>query len=154
MRNSCERENKWLDESAFAVDLSILPRGGSRRRKSMEPRALLNMNGNLAKASVPRRSFSAEMTRQMRDELVNTPARGQPSSRFDPLDQHEGDERDPEVEDAPSEESGFSTPTSLSIPDAASPMAAPATPTGFVNYDPSATNCQTPGADGAVQGSS
>jgi len=44
---SCERENKWLDESAYAVDTALVPRGGHRRRKSMEPRALANLNGTL-----------------------------------------------------------------------------------------------------------
>ncbi|KAI9815962.1 MAG: hypothetical protein M1827_001954 [Pycnora praestabilis] len=43
----CERENKWLDESDYTVDTSLVPRGGHRRRKSMEPRALSNINGNL-----------------------------------------------------------------------------------------------------------
>lgn len=44
----------------------------------MEPRALVNANGNLstARSNTGRRSVSAEfMTSQMRDELVNTPAR-------------------------------------------------------------------------------
>lgn len=43
----CERENKWLDETDYAVDSSIIPRGGAKRRKSMEPRALSNVNGTL-----------------------------------------------------------------------------------------------------------
>ncbi|KAJ2902449.1 putative signal transducer protein [Zalerion maritima] len=43
----CERENKWLDESPYLIDTSLLPRGGARRRKSMEPRALANLNGTL-----------------------------------------------------------------------------------------------------------
>ncbi|RAL16011.1 uncharacterized protein BO97DRAFT_440591 [Aspergillus homomorphus CBS 101889] len=46
----CERENKWLDETPYAVDSSIIPRGGAKRRKSMEPRALSNVNGTLVKA--------------------------------------------------------------------------------------------------------
>ncbi|SLM33780.1 Microcephalin-like [Lasallia pustulata] len=46
----CERENKWLDEADYAVDTSIIPRGGHRRRKSMEPRMLSNVNGNLIPA--------------------------------------------------------------------------------------------------------
>jgi hypothetical protein len=118
----------------------------------MEPRALLNMNGNLATASAPRRSFSAEMTRQMKDELVNTPVRGVPSSGLESLDRDraagDGDEV---LQHAEFEESGFSTPTSLSTPDdadAASVLAAPATPTGFVNYDPAATTSHTPGPGG------
>ena len=32
------------------MDLSIIPRGGAKRRKSMEPRALSNINGTLVKA--------------------------------------------------------------------------------------------------------
>ncbi|KAK4456407.1 hypothetical protein QBC42DRAFT_191114, partial [Cladorrhinum samala] len=43
----CERENKWLEEGPYCVDTSIVPRGGARRRKSMEPRAMTNMNGTL-----------------------------------------------------------------------------------------------------------
>jgi hypothetical protein len=41
----CHREQKWLDEAVYAVDTGIMPRGGSRRRKSMEPRILRNENG-------------------------------------------------------------------------------------------------------------
>ncbi|KAE8147960.1 hypothetical protein BDV25DRAFT_159220 [Aspergillus avenaceus] len=56
----CERENKWLDEAHYAVDCSIIPRGGAKRRKSMEPRALSHVNGTLVKgdatASASRRS--------------------------------------------------------------------------------------------------
>lgn len=47
---SCEREDKWLDEADYAIDTSVIPRGGHRRRKSMEPRALSNLNGNLVPA--------------------------------------------------------------------------------------------------------
>ncbi|KAL4784819.1 hypothetical protein BJX76DRAFT_203621 [Aspergillus varians] len=46
----CEREDKWLDETPYSVDSSIIPRGGAKRRKSMEPRALSNINGTLIKA--------------------------------------------------------------------------------------------------------
>lgn len=45
----CERENKWLDESEYAIDLSSIPRAGHKRRKSMEPRALSNVNGTMVK---------------------------------------------------------------------------------------------------------
>lgn len=47
----CERENKWLDETDYAVDSTIIPRGGAKRRKSMEPRALSNVNGTLVSSS-------------------------------------------------------------------------------------------------------
>ncbi|CAG7924161.1 unnamed protein product [Penicillium olsonii] len=47
----CERESQWLDETPYAVDSSIIPRGGAKRRKSMEPRALSNVNGTLVRIS-------------------------------------------------------------------------------------------------------
>jgi hypothetical protein len=47
---SCEREDKWLDEAEYSIDTTNVPRGGGRRRKSMEPRALANLNGNLVPA--------------------------------------------------------------------------------------------------------
>jgi len=50
---SCERENKWLSESDYAIDTSLIPRGGHRRRKSMEPRALANLNGSLVPSETP-----------------------------------------------------------------------------------------------------
>ncbi|KPI39696.1 uncharacterized protein AB675_3522 [Cyphellophora attinorum] len=74
----CERNQEWVDESNYIVSTDIFPRGGSRRRKSMQPQALVNDNGNIstARSNTGRRSVSAEfMTNQMRDELVNTPAR-------------------------------------------------------------------------------
>ncbi|KAF3386787.1 hypothetical protein F1880_000778 [Penicillium rolfsii] len=49
----CERENKWLDETPYMVDSSIIPRGGAKRRKSMEPRALSNVNGTLVRVPEP-----------------------------------------------------------------------------------------------------
>lgn len=156
--HSCEREGKWLDESAYAVDLSILPRGGSRRRKSMEPRALLNLNGSLARVAAPARTVSVEMKRLLMDELVRTPVRGlgaaQGRGGLLGIDgdregvRHcgsggvEGDvegEGAVEAEVAGDDESGFSTPSSLSISEAdVGIVRGPATPTGFVNYDPSA----------------
>ncbi|KAK3951791.1 hypothetical protein QBC32DRAFT_362353 [Pseudoneurospora amorphoporcata] len=47
----CERENKWLDEADYLIDLAFIPRGGARRRKSMEPKALANLNGTLVSSS-------------------------------------------------------------------------------------------------------
>lgn len=53
LQHSCERENKWLEESEYAIDTSLIPRGGHRRRKSMEPRALANLNGSLVPSETP-----------------------------------------------------------------------------------------------------
>lgn len=47
-----------MDESAYAVDTAMVPRGGHRRRKSMEPRALANLNGTLVpSATTPGRNY-------------------------------------------------------------------------------------------------
>ncbi|KAG6006338.1 hypothetical protein E4U21_007141 [Claviceps maximensis] len=43
----CERENEWLDEAPYYLDTSVIPRGGARRRKSMEPKAITNLNGTI-----------------------------------------------------------------------------------------------------------
>ncbi|KAB8275714.1 hypothetical protein BDV30DRAFT_207283 [Aspergillus minisclerotigenes] len=81
----CERENKWLDEAHYAVDSSIIPRGGAKRRKSMEPRALSNVNGTLVKADAgSRRSgvgaadFARSTTSTTRD-APSTPKRSKKS---------------------------------------------------------------------------
>ncbi|KAI0106693.1 hypothetical protein F4814DRAFT_428823 [Daldinia grandis] len=43
----CERENEWVEEAPYYIDTSLVPRGGRNRRKSMEPKALANLNGTL-----------------------------------------------------------------------------------------------------------
>ena len=75
--NSCEREGKRLDEADYAIDTSMIPRGGSRRRKSMEPRALANLNGNLfpASAETPAKAFPANEMSPTKEFLTfDTPA--------------------------------------------------------------------------------
>ncbi|OQO12764.1 hypothetical protein B0A48_02228 [Cryoendolithus antarcticus] len=49
--SDCESEGGRCDETdeAYAVDVTEVPRGGSRRRKSMEPSALINIGGNVVK---------------------------------------------------------------------------------------------------------
>ncbi|KAL5050785.1 hypothetical protein BDW71DRAFT_173195 [Aspergillus fruticulosus] len=55
---NCEARNEWVDEAPYTVDSSIIPRGGAKRRKSMEPRALSNVNGTLVKTSMAGSSSS------------------------------------------------------------------------------------------------
>lgn len=47
-KKSCERENEWLDEAPYYLDTSVIPRGGARRRKSMEPKAITSSNETIA----------------------------------------------------------------------------------------------------------
>ncbi|POS76320.1 hypothetical protein DHEL01_v205294 [Diaporthe helianthi] len=56
----CERENEWLEEAPYYIDTSLVPRGGQRRRKSMEPKALANHNGTLVTDSAMRKASARE----------------------------------------------------------------------------------------------
>lgn len=87
---SCEREDKWLDEADYAIDTSNVPRGGSRRRKSMEPRALANLNGNLVPAT-QETPAKASMSPTKEFLTFNTPASRRETFIVEPQ-QPEGDE--------------------------------------------------------------
>ena len=51
VKPSCERQMTHLSESDYAIDTCLIPRGGSRRRKSMEPKMLANLAGTLVPAA-------------------------------------------------------------------------------------------------------
>ncbi|KAG9785254.1 hypothetical protein ABEF93_006977 [Exophiala dermatitidis] len=110
----CYREGKWLDEAAYAVDSSVLPRGGSRRRRSMEPRMLQQLqdhekasgtqqaNGkrhnrratladlaHLPHGSSSAKSKSSKLTEAMKMELINTPVRGMEEQQQRPVPETE-----------------------------------------------------------------
>jgi hypothetical protein len=73
---SCERQNTWLPESPYAVDTAIIPRGGHRRRKSMEPRSIQNLNGTVSRlpsTSGTPRSVSASHVLSPTREFLNLP---------------------------------------------------------------------------------
>lgn len=74
----CEREARWLSESDYKIDIAHVPRGGARRRKSMEPRALANMNGTLVtpkgeKNGVPQTEKPQRFGRRDSTQWVRTP---------------------------------------------------------------------------------
>ncbi|KAI0021164.1 hypothetical protein F4780DRAFT_739344 [Xylariomycetidae sp. FL0641] len=65
----CEKENRWVDESEYVVDRSIIPRGGRNRRKSMVPQPVVNNNGTL---STPMKTSSTSRESR-RDSTIWTP---------------------------------------------------------------------------------
>ena len=89
---SCEREDKWLDEADYAIDTCLVPRGGGRRRKSMEPRALANLNGNLIAAGsnmgTPAKSIPNNMSPTKEFLTFDTPASRRQSFEIDPARTH------------------------------------------------------------------
>ena len=101
-----------MDEVDYAIDTSLIPRGGQRRRKSMEPRALANLGGNLLPATI---------------DTENTPAKPQmsPTKEFLTFDTPKS-RRDTFIIERPDEQEATIEETS------AISTAAPATPqTGF-----------------------
>ncbi|KAI9818705.1 MAG: hypothetical protein M1832_004181 [Thelocarpon impressellum] len=90
----CEREGRWLDESKFAIDTSMVPRGGSRRRKSMEPRALTIVNGSLLPAAdTPKENKPPALSPTKEFLIFSSPARRE-STLFVPCASPETPERD------------------------------------------------------------
>jgi len=49
--SDCDAEGSRIDEDneIYVVDVAEVPRGGQRRRKSMEPSALVNLGGNIVR---------------------------------------------------------------------------------------------------------
>lgn len=89
--SDCDAEGKRVDESdeAYAVDVAEIPRGGRRRRKSMEPSALLNIGGNvvrdrkgsLGRSSLGRSSLTYDSPAKQAEVVVQvTPKGGNPES--------------------------------------------------------------------------
>ncbi|KND91294.1 hypothetical protein TOPH_04152 [Tolypocladium ophioglossoides CBS 100239] len=80
----CERENEWLDEAPYYIDTAHVPRGGARRRKSMEPKALANLNGTIVSSSAKgSRTPNTPMKRRDSTMWMHTPS---------DQDEEEGDE--------------------------------------------------------------
>ncbi|GAB7358354.1 hypothetical protein MBLNU230_g2425t1 [Neophaeotheca triangularis] len=73
--SDCDAEGAHVGEEdeKYAVDVEEVPRGGKRRRKSMEPNALVNVNGNVVKnrkSSLGRSSLGKSAVRFMEPSPV------------------------------------------------------------------------------------
>lgn len=97
-----------MAEREYRVDTTVVPRGGQNRRKSMEPKAIANVNGTLVTPTRVDSGFSREpqtlpnnyMSR--RDSTIWTRSLSEYDSPFE----HDNDNEDEdEDEDAPSEPS-------------------------------------------------
>lgn len=106
---SCERDGKWLDEIDYAVDTSLIPRGGHRRRKSMEPRMLANMNGNLIPVDTPPKAAPAEISPTKEFLTFSSPASRRESFMVQPQAPTTPVANSPAAEDG--DESTWGSPT-------------------------------------------
>lgn len=134
---SCERENQWLDEVPYYIDTSMVPRGGARRRKSMEPRAIANFNGMLV--PTPARN-NGNATSRGSQSAPSTPANGRRASSLwvwtrTPDDNASEEDAEGDIEHEDMEWTGALTPVPRTpAPDALSRYVdnlSPATPTDF-----------------------
>ncbi|KAJ3949237.1 uncharacterized protein N0V96_000352 [Colletotrichum fioriniae] len=120
----CERENEWLEEAPYYIDTSMVPRGGARRRKSMEPTALANQNGMLVPTPV----------KAGRDAKTapNTPMNRRDSTVWmhTPSDEAEDDDDDWQ---------GLISPVPITPAPEALARYAAETPSGMTEYDSSPT---------------
>lgn len=118
--SDCDASGSRVDEDddAYAVDLTEVPRGGNRRRKSMEPSALVNIGGNLVRdrKSSGRQSMGRSLRvtsaeKKLEDEVPFTPG----LKMADLQDENDFDE----------DVSELATPDYLAAPDKLVQMTAP-----------------------------
>jgi hypothetical protein len=119
--SDCDASGSRVDEDddAYAVDVTEVPRGGSRRRKSMEPSALVNIGGNIVRdrKSIGRQSIGRSTMKPdpMEKKLEN-------DIEFTPVAKWQSLPLDDDFED---DESELMTPDYLAAPDKLVQMTAP-----------------------------
>ncbi|KLJ08547.1 hypothetical protein EMPG_16022 [Blastomyces silverae] len=125
----CERKGKWLDEINYGVDVSLVPRGGQKRRKSMEPRALSNMNGSIIKLDSSTSSNSGKRNGAADRETFQELMRVSPTPPSSRRETREWDSPEPQQQQQQQHFAIQSTPTNPSRSTAASPSSEAETPT-------------------------
>ncbi|KAI7280934.1 hypothetical protein KC345_g4467 [Hortaea werneckii] len=122
--SDCDAEGRRVDEAdeAYAVDIADVPRGGKRRRKSMEPTSLINVQGNVVRDR--KRSFGrASMGRSSLGRSTmdyDSPEKRTPSNTAGVVgDSTPGYEKEntPEMDDFEDDVDEPATPAYLAAPD-------------------------------------
>lgn len=120
--SDCDASGSRVDEDddAYAVDVTDVPRGGNRRRKSMEPSALINIGGNIVR---DRKSSGRQSIGRSAMKLDSSEKKSENDVEFTPVAKWTGLQDDDDFED---DESEISTPDYLAAPDKLIQMTAPA----------------------------
>jgi len=120
--SDCDASGSRVDEDddAYAVDVTDVPRGGNRRRKSMEPSALINVGGNIVR---DRKSSGRQSIGRSAMKLDSSEKKSENDVEFTPVAKWTGVPDDDDFED---DESEISTPDYLAAPDKLIQMTAPA----------------------------
>ncbi|GAB1736011.1 hypothetical protein NU219Hw_g6065t1 [Hortaea werneckii] len=122
--SDCDAEGRRVDEAdeAYAVDIADVPRGGKRRRKSMEPTSLVNVQGNVVrdrKRSFGRAPFGRSSMGRSPIKYDSPEKRSPPDSTSTAGDSTPGYEKEntPEVNDFEDDMDEPATPAYLAAPD-------------------------------------
>jgi hypothetical protein len=120
--SDCDASGSRVDEDddAYAVDVTDVPRGGNRRRKSMEPSALINIGGNIVR---DRKSIGRQSIGRSAMKLDSSEKQSENDIEFTPVAKWTALPDDDDFED---DESEISTPDYLAAPDKLIQMTAPA----------------------------
>jgi hypothetical protein len=107
------------DDDAYAVDVTEVPRGGNRRRKSMEPSALVNIGGNVVR---DRKSSGRQSIGRSAMKIGSSEKESENDVQFTPVAKWDSLQDDDDFE---GDESELSTPDYLSALDKLVQMTAP-----------------------------
>lgn len=120
--SDCDASGSRVDEDddAYAVDVTDVPRGGNRRRKSMEPSTLINIGGNIVR---DRKSSGRQSIGRSAMKLDSSEKKSENDVEFTPVAKWTGLQDEDDFED---DESEISTPDYLAAPDKLIQMTAPA----------------------------
>jgi hypothetical protein len=120
--SDCDASGSRVDEDddAYAVDVTDVPRGGNRRRKSMEPSALINIGGNIVR---DRKSIGRQSMGRSAMKPDSSEKKSENDIEFTPVAKWTGL---PDEDDFEDDESEISTPDYLAAPDKLIQMTAPA----------------------------
>jgi hypothetical protein len=119
--SDCDASGSRVDEDddAYAVDVTEVPRGGNRRRKSMEPSALVNIGGNIVR---DRKSSGRQSIGRSAMKIGSSEKELENDVQFTPVAKWDGLQDNDDFEEGESE---LSTPDYLSAPDKLVQMTAP-----------------------------
>jgi hypothetical protein len=119
--SDCDASGSRVDEDddAYAVDVTEVPRGGNRRRKSMEPSALVNIGGNIVR---DRKSSGRQSIGRSAMKMGSSEKESENDVQFTPVAKWDSLQGDDDFE---GDESELSTPDYLSAPDKLVQMTAP-----------------------------
>ncbi|RPA86610.1 hypothetical protein BJ508DRAFT_411269 [Ascobolus immersus RN42] len=107
----CQKQGLWVNEEGYRVDLDIKPRGGGRRRKSMEPKAALTMIDLTLDAPEPSNNEDTEM------DLTDAPKASSSSRNYGGIRIKTEETMEVEIKSEPEPETALEEPVPAPAPE-------------------------------------